>query len=354
MPRPSSISTSSRARRYLAILAAGVTVLLAVTALFVYLVDPFQVFRRSRGTPNLYGVAQFQIPGIARHYPYDAVVTGTSTSNNFREGDLGAALAWRPLNFSLAGSTIEEQRAVLETALATGKARYVFWGVDPFAFGSARGRPFPYYLYRQPGWPSVQYLLNLGALSHGLSTLVLPDTKRVSLAQWSEKNVWDDQYTYGRAQVLTAWAHRRHQPASQLPETADLADQAVTGTMEALVRAYPDVDFRIILLPYSVLYSKLLVEERRGEFDGGCRITGAILSRVAPLPNARVYDFREDRAITHDLDAFKDLVHFSGNVSRQIIADVAADRYRAVPADAGQACARLREDAAAFQVPGPR
>jgi hypothetical protein len=314
----------------------------------VYLVDPFQVFRPSRGTPHRDGVPQFQIPGIARHYPYDAVVTGTSTSNNFRHGDLAASFGWRAVNFSLAGSTIEEQRAVLETALAPGKARHVFWGVDPFAFGSARGRPFPYYLYREPGWRSVQYLLNLGALEHGVSTLLLPDTKRMSLAQWTEKNVWDHQYIYGRAQVLTAWEHRRATPA-QLPETADLVDQEV-DTIAALIRAHPDVDFRVVLLPYSVLYSKFQVEERQAEFEGGCRIVREILSRVAPLPNARLYDFRDDRAITHDLEAFKDLVHFSGSVSRQIITDVAADRRRAAPADAGQACARIREAAAAFQV----
>ena len=45
-------------------------------AAFVYLVDPFQFFRPSRGVPNFYSVVEFQIPGVARHYPYDAVVTG--------------------------------------------------------------------------------------------------------------------------------------------------------------------------------------------------------------------------------------------------------------------------------------
>ena len=41
------------------------------------------------------------------------------------------------MNFSIAGSTIREQRAVLELALATGKVRHVFWGIDPFAFAAA-------------------------------------------------------------------------------------------------------------------------------------------------------------------------------------------------------------------------
>jgi hypothetical protein len=351
VPPPSSISTSSHARRYLAILAGGVVLLLAASAAFVYVADPFQVLRPSRGTPDFYGVAQFQIPGIARHYPYDAVVTGTSTSNNFRAADLAAAFGWRALNFSIAGSTIEEQRAILETALATGKTRHVFWGVDPFAFGNGEGRPFPYYLYREPGWRTAQYLLNLGALWHGVSGLVRPEAKRLSLAQWMEKSAWDHQYTYGRAQVLTAWEHRLSVPSARLPETAGLVEQAVEDAMGTLLRANPGVQFRIVLLPYSILYSKLLLEERPAEFDGGCRIAAAIASRVATLGNARVHDFRDERDITHDLDGFKDLVHFSGAVSRRIVADVAADRRRVAAGDAGEACALIRADAAGYRVP---
>lgn len=353
MPLPSSISISSRAPRYLAILAGVLAALLGLCAAFVYLVDPFQLFRPSR-TPNFYSVVEFQIPGVARHCPYNAVVTGTSTSNNVRDVDLAAAIGWRAMNFSIAGSTIGEQRAVLETALATGKTRFVFWGIDPFAFRIVRGRPFPYYMYGEPGWRTAQYLLNLGALSHGVSTMALPDAKRQSLAQWTERIAWDHQYTYGRAQLLTAWEHRRSASTAEFPEAPGALERSVEDMIATLVRAHPGVEFHIVLLPYSVLYSKLLVEQRQAEFEGGCRIGAAIASRIAPLPNARVHDFRDDREITHNLDAFKDLLHFSGRVSRQIIADVAADRRRLIPGAPDQACARIREDATAFKVPSPR
>src|SRR6185437_11115210 len=112
---------------------AGATALLvAAAATTIFVLDPFQVLRPARGTPNLYGVPEFQIPGLARFYPYDAVVIGTSTSNNFTPDDLAAALGWRAMNFALAGSSIDEQRAALDVALRTGKVRDVFWGLDPF------------------------------------------------------------------------------------------------------------------------------------------------------------------------------------------------------------------------------
>jgi hypothetical protein len=111
------------------------------------------------------------------------------------------------------------------------------------------------------------------------------------------------------------------------------------------------VQFHFVLLPYSILYDKLLVDERPAEFDANCRLDTALVGAVGALPNARVHSFRDAEDITLNLDAFKDLLHFSGDVSRQIIRDVAAGRRRAGGEPFAQACARVRAAAAAFQVP---
>jgi hypothetical protein len=324
---------------------------MAATATFVYLRDPFQVLRPAQGAPNLYSAAEFQIPGLARHYPYDAVVTGTSTSNNFRPDDLAAGFGWHAMNFAIAGSVIREQRAVLDVALATGKVRSVFWGLDPFAFRVVPARGFPYYLYREPGWRTAPYLLSLGALLHGVTTMRLPDAKRTSLAQWNEERNWDRQYTYGRVQLLGAWEHRNVVDPSALPETSALADALIAETVSSLVRAHPSVQFRLVLLPYSILFDKLLLDERPAEFDATCRLDAAIVDAAGTLPNASVYSFRDDEAITLNLDGFKDLLHFSGEVSRQIVRDVAAGRRLVTAETFDRGCTRIRAAARAYQVP---
>ena len=330
-------------------MAAAAVLLTSATAVFVYLRDPFQVFRRASGTANLYDVAEFQVPGLARQYPYDAVVAGTSTSNNFRPEDLEAALGWKAVNFAIPGATMREQRAVLEVALATGKVRHVFWGIDPFAFRADAGRPFPYYLYREPGWRTAPYLVNGGALLHGLTTIVLPDARRTSLAQWNDKRNWDRQY--GRARVLAFWQNRRVLVPVALPETRAQADQVVAERVSSLVRLHPGVQFHFVLLPYTILYDKLLVDERPAEFDANCRLDTALVEAVGALPNARVHSFRDASDITLNLDAFKDLLHFSGDVSRQIIREVADGRRGVTGERSAHVCARVRAAAAAYQVP---
>jgi hypothetical protein len=339
------------ARRYLAIVAGVATLLASLVATFVYLVDPFQVLRRASGVPNFYPVAQYQIPGIARHYARDAVVVGTSTSNNFRTADLASAFGWEAINLSIAGSTIREQQAVLAVALRAGRVRQVFWGVDTFAFAAERGRSFPYYLYGEPGWRTPAYLLSFGAVMHGVATLATPAAARVSLAEWERRSAWDTEYTYGRAQVLTAWAHRATLPRAELPASRASAAEAVAASIARTVAANPLVRFTVVLLPPSILHSKFLLDERPDEFEGGAWVAQEVARQLDAASNARVFDFRDAVDITGDLDAYKDLLHFSGDTSRRILADVAAARHRATPESAATATAAVRDAARRFPSP---
>lgn len=328
--------------------------LLLASAAFVYTADPLQVFRRSSGAPNMYEAVEYQIPGIARHYPYDAVVTGTSTSNNFTAAELERTLGWHAVNFSVAGSTIAEQHAVLQTALATGKARHVLWGLDPFAFKrDAHENEFPFYLYAGSGWRRAKYLWNLDAIRHGLRTMTLPAGRRTSLDQWAANNVWDRQYTYGRDAVVRAWSHRDAFESQELPPSPAAAGEVVDRFMRSLIVAYPETDFRIVMLPPTVLYQKMLLDERREEFDRGVAAGRAVVERTGLLPNVRLYDFRDDPAITHNLDLFKDLVHFSGRVSSAIVEAVAADGRRTGVAEFDRATGRVIAAATAYPAPGP-
>jgi hypothetical protein len=328
------------------VLAASVALLLASCAALIFVLDPFQVLRAARGTANLYGVIEFQIPGLARFYPYDAVVLGTSTSNNFAPGDLDAAFGWQTMNFAMAGSSMAEQRAALDVALATGKVRTVFWGIDPFAFGPHADRAFPYYLYREPGWRTAPYLVNLGALDHALTTLMTPAAARVTLARWNAARVWAADYVYGRDQVVAAWQHRRVLAPMQLP---DDVDALVDRTMTDVIRSHPSVRFDLVLLPYTALYYRMLTGERPRDFDAFCALDTAIVARAGTLPNAAVFNFRDADAMVSDLDRFHDLLHFSGEVSRDIVSDVAAGRRQVTPASFAGVCGRMR--AAAGRVP---
>ena len=65
------------AKRWTAAVLALLLSLLALCALAVYIVDPFEHYRESAILP-LYDQESYNNPGIARNYDYDAVILGTS------------------------------------------------------------------------------------------------------------------------------------------------------------------------------------------------------------------------------------------------------------------------------------
>jgi hypothetical protein len=53
-----------------------------------------------------------------------------------------------------------------------------------------------------------------------------------------------------------------------------------------------------------------------------------MLRRLSQFSNVKVYDFREAKEITHDLNNYSDMIHHSPAVDRQVLALIAADKYR--------------------------
>ena len=91
-------------------------------------------------------------------------------------------------------------------------------------------------------------------IAAGLTVFTIGLVKKVILADSLAQFVpvpFGAQYTYGRAQALTAWEHRRATAAASLLETPALAAQAVDALVTSFIGANPGVEFRIVLLPSS-------------------------------------------------------------------------------------------------------
>ena len=67
----------SNAKRWAVFTLSVSAALLALCALAVFAVDPFEHYRESAVLP-LYDQESYNNPGIARNYDYDAVILGTS------------------------------------------------------------------------------------------------------------------------------------------------------------------------------------------------------------------------------------------------------------------------------------
>lgn len=152
---------------------------LPLPALFIYYVDPYQVFHKHT-SPDL-GLThnqRYQNAGLINSYlndpteHYDSILVGTSLSANFTGNDLQKSLHWqRPLRLLMEGGNPKEQSILVQHALDTKKIEHILWELFPrFYYSSVNdvstdSKVFPDYLYNNNPFDNYPYLFNQDVLA---------------------------------------------------------------------------------------------------------------------------------------------------------------------------------------------
>jgi hypothetical protein len=313
----------------------GLTLTLAVlsVAMINLTIDPLHFYHLSDN--GVYSENErFQNPGLIKNIDYDSIVLGTSHSENFSPGLIREYLGGNPLKVSIAGAGIREQSLTLEKVFRVGKARRVVWLVDfdSFTFGDkfndAVGR-FPVELYREgPATPLI-YLVNWDTLKLSWDAFRGHGNRNLeTLNTWHDKHEFSESRTWAALDYMKArWQPRLKAVWAGTTSNWETIDDMLVRYIERPIRERPDISFDIVLPPYSALtyFNDSLVNERR--FSMRLKFRTALIDHLARLENVRVHDFQPIDTLVTNLDNYKDLDHFSLNVTKTILRDVAERRH---------------------------
>ena len=311
-------------RRFvLAVLVAALALSATVIAFNAW-VDPFQHYRKAqRFAPRFYNAWQrYETPGIAKHYDYDRVVTGSSLMENVLPRDVDRIMGGRSINLSVSAQTAFDAGQLLRTALATGRPRHGLMNLDYNAFSGAPRRsgfsePFPGYLYDDALWNDLPYVLGIGTLRKSVETAAGLRWSRFSSdpeRMWA----WMDGVQFSAAKVVQDLDPdnlnaRFRQPA----RTLEGMQASFEANLAPLIEAYPRVRFSFLLAPYSILV--WLDFEQRGQLEVTLAFREWLVERTARHSNVDIFDFHAEPRIVLDLDHFTDIYHHSPAVSRAVL-----------------------------------
>ena len=153
---------------FISILAAS-AVLLGTAAFTVYRVDPYFHFHKPLTDRYYYELdnQRSQNDGILRSFDYDALITGTSMTENFKTSEAERLFGGKFVKVPYSGATYREINECVEKALKENPGlKTVIRGLDMVRFLDAKDLmrtdlgSYPFYLYDDDPFNDVEYLFN--------------------------------------------------------------------------------------------------------------------------------------------------------------------------------------------------
>ena len=292
---------------------------LFLVSVIVIAVDPFFIYHDP--LPSFPYVVDNQLSqniGMAKHFEYDSVITGSSMTMNFNTGDLTELMGLKPLKLTMNGAYPRDIKRILDASFEGGNdIKAAFIAIDPATWtadDTETKYPYPEYLYDKDPFNDVKYLWNMDVLLHycirPMAEREPTDLRTVYSTDWE-----DDMY-YTLDWILDHY-EEPEPAASETPE--DAYDKGTLHNLEVnlleSMREHTDTQFCFFFPPYSVLYWHNASIE--GHLSATLAQERLIAKTLLDEPNARVFIFQDLDDIVTDIDGgYMDEIHFRPGVNR--------------------------------------
>ena len=365
---------SAPAKNLIRLLSASLLVML-MSAVLNFIVDPLQIFRPARLFAAMYSQdSRVQDAGLIRSQDFDTVFMGTSLAIHFRQSDIDRVLGVKSLKLALNGSSSREQAFVLAAALERRPKR-VLWEVDDWIFHDApdidSNIHLPADLYRRNPRGVVGYLLSgrMARESAWIMARSIPPLEPVvgrltnevmfkfPISRVDDINVlpsdFDVAATYNARRAIAAFKYITDPARSRyLADDTDYDVKVRVFERDAigLIAGHPEVTFDIYLPPYSVLQWVAMRDASPGTLQSVYDFSAYFCRRLVAFPNVRVHDFRSASEVTHDLNNYADVIHHSPDVDLKVLSWLAEGKHLVDGAAPVASLDRLKAQVEAYRI----
>lgn len=320
------------------------TLMVGICAL-VYKVDPFFHYHAPDTDTYYYELynERSQNDGIVKHFDYDALMTGTSMTQNFKTSEINELFGVNAIKVPFSGASYKEINDNLQVALENNAdLKLIMRGLDTGKFTDEPDvmrfdmGEYPTYLYDDNPNNDVYYVFNKDILDqiYWMEKARSEDSFEPGIDSFDAYSNWADRFTYGLDAVLMAENMDASglafagagEPVHLTDEERDTVRRNITQNVTSLADQYPDVTFYYFFTPYSILWYKELVES--GEIYRQLETEEYTIELILQHENIRLFSFNGIGSIISDLDNYKDESHYGSWINSYMLQCMVRDEYR--------------------------
>ncbi|MFI3169222.1 MAG: hypothetical protein R3Y06_04675 [Faecalibacterium sp.] len=322
------------AKKFTTLVLSLLGLALAAIAALVIIVDPlFHYHAPLSFLEYKIDNALYQNNGILRNFDYDAVIVGTSMSQNFKTSQAEELFGYDFVKVPLAGANYVETDEILSQAFESDNdVQFVIRNIDYSWMDDTENTRYyagiwPEYLYDDNIFNDISYLFSRDVLIRILRDVFLYTWQGNETTTLDEYNNWDEGTLYGAEYFL--FEDARVEIAEETPtlteEDAAIISQHAYENFVQVAIDNPDTTFYLFYPPYSVAYWDIL--DRTQKIDVIIDAKILITEELFKADNIRVFSFDTAREIVTNLDLYRDYAHYNGETNEFILDALSQELY---------------------------
>lgn len=304
---------------------------LGIVAKFVVKIDPYFHYHKPLLDVYKYSISnqRSQNNGITKHFDYDALITGTSMTENFKTSELDDLFDVHSIKVSYSGGSYKEINDNLICALEYNpELKIIVRGLDMYDFIAGKDRmrndmgKYPTYLYDNNPFNDVQYLFNRSVVFDWVYPMVTENDKEgfvPGITSFDAYSNWMAGRKFGFKTVCPNGINVQEPgtPVHLTEKEKEIILANIRQNVTSLAAAYPDVTFYYFFPPYSAYWWQGLAAD--GTIYRQVEAEQVAIEEIMQYSNIKLYSFNNRTDITTDFNHYKDSVHYASWINSLIL-----------------------------------
>lgn len=275
---------------------------------------------------------RYQNDGIVKNFDYDAIITGTSTTENFKTSEFDELFHVHSIKVPFSGATYKEINDNLKRAVeANPDIKCVLRGMDAGRLIDGKDNlkydDLPDYLYDRHFYNDVYYILNKEILLKSTFNVLKFTDAGQKTTDFDDYGNWMENAVFGKKEIESNY--NRVEPAAEMSQMSDDNYEVmygnVTQNITDLAIANPQITFYLYWSPYSIYYWDSL--KQTGTLELQVEAQKAATELLLECDNIYVFSFFDEYEIIGNPDNYKDVLHFREEINSQILKWICAGEH---------------------------
>lgn len=313
---------------------------LMFVGILVYLTDPYMHFHEPESDTYFYVLnnPRSQNDGMTKHLPYDALITGTSMTENFKTSDMNSIFGCNSIKVPYSGGSYKEINDNISVSVKNNPdLKMVVRGLDMGKFFDEKDTmrvdmgEYPKYLYDANPLNDVKYIWNRDVIWNRVYKMLVEsndDGFCPGMTSFDEYCSWQPRFTFGVNSVCPDGIEdtKAGEPVRLTDAEKEGIKGNITQNVVALAKDNPDITFYYFFTPYSAAWWRQLVAS--GSIYRQIEAEKYIIELILECDNIQLYSFNNRMDITTNLNNYKDPMHYGQWINTLMLKWMHDGQYR--------------------------